>query len=70
MRREKRTMGKQTIICPECAAEIYNYDGYSTSEVVVKCKHCHKYIKFRPLGNTTQVVNNPQVKTSAGARFW
>lgn len=63
-------MGKRIIICPECAAEIYKYDGFSTSEVVVKCKHCHNFIKFKPLGNTTKIIEKPQIRSSAGARFW
>ena len=61
---------KRPIYCPECATEIYHYDGYSLSEVVVKCKRCRRYIKFKPLGNVTVVINNPDIKTSSGARFW
>ena len=63
-------MSKSIIYCPECAAEIYTYDGYSTSEVVVRCNKCHRYIKFKPLGHGTKVINNPEIKTSSGARFW
>lgn len=61
---------KRQIYCPECASEIYNYDGSSTMEVVVKCKRCKNYIKFKPLGMATIVINKPEVKSSSGARFW
>lgn len=61
---------KRTIFCPECAAEIYNYDGYTTSEVVVRCKNCRRFVKYKPLGNVTIVVDKPDVKSASGARFW
>lgn len=60
----------QKIYCPECASEVYNYDGYSQSEIVVKCKFCKKYIKFKPLGNVTKIIQKPEVKSASGARFW
>lgn len=63
-------MAKRKIYCPECAGEIYNYDGFSTTEVMLKCKHCRKYLKFNPAWNTVKVIEKPEIKTSSGARFW
>lgn len=58
------------IYCPECANRIYNYDGYSTTAVVVKCSYCKRYIKFNPLGMATKIVKNPEIRAASGARFW
>ena len=68
---EKRGyMRDQNIYCPMCAAEIYKYDGSHTMEVTVRCPHCHRYIRFKPIGMITKVISKPETTTSAGARFW
>ena len=58
------------VYCPECASEIYTYDGYSTTDVVIRCGRCKRYIKFKPIGGATITIKNPEIKTASGARFW
>lgn len=53
-----------------CAAEIYNYDGSHTMEITVRCPHCSRYIRFKPKGMITKVINKPETTSSSGARFW
>lgn len=67
---EKRgSMKNKIVYCPECAAEIYKYDGVHTSEIVVRCSHCDRYIKYSPLKGT-KIINKPETTSSSGVRFW
>ena len=63
-------MRKQVVYCPKCAAEIYKYDGYSTTQGVVRCPVCKRTFRYYPLGDKTVEVEKPQIKSSSGARFW
>lgn len=62
-------MGKRQIYCPDCARVIYNFDGFHTSNVNLKCK-CGQYFRF--IANTNKIVriDKPVRNTSSGARFW
>ena len=63
-------MRKHTVYCPECATKIYNYDGISTSKVVVKCSFCGRYFRYYPQSDQAVEIERPKVETSSGARFW
>ena len=59
---------KNIIYCPECARQIYIWDGKSTMSIEVGCK-CGKFLRFTP-NKEVKVIKRPERNSSSGVRFF
>ena len=62
-------MKRKIIYCPECAREIYRYDGKHETEITKRCL-CGRYVKYCPATDRTVIINRPERQTASGVRFW
>lgn len=62
-------MSRIKVYCPDCARQVYDFDGIHTSSVNLKCK-CGLYLRYIAKENRIIKINKPVRNTSSGARFW
>ena len=61
---------QKTIYCPKCGRKVATWDGWSTINILVKCKKCNKLVVYDVESKEVKIKAIPQRTTSSGMRFY
>lgn len=61
---------KKTIYCPKCNRRVAEYDGRSSSNVIVNCKNCKKRIVYHVDNGETEIKPIPPRESASGMVFY
>lgn len=62
-------MERITIYCPECGRRVAEWDGRSTTNVIVNCRKCRKRVVFDVNTMRTTIKEQVSRASASGIRF-
>lgn len=61
-------MKRETLYCPMCARDLYDWDGKSTIGIEKRCE-CGRFFFINPTKNIVKEIKKPDRTSSSGMRF-